>query len=93
MELNLGKCLACDVDLEEVFPDSTRHHQFKDAIDLTFHGGYGEKIDGNRPLRFSLCGLCGDRFFNLFPGVHKILLELSLQEESDGSPIRGAYRN
>lgn len=94
MELKLGKCLGCDIDLEEVFDGSSKMHQFKDAIDLTFMGGYGEKIDGNQAIRFSLCDLCSDRFFNLFPGILEYFLEFSLVDmPADIEAMRNAKQN
>jgi hypothetical protein len=74
-QLHKGHCVECLTELVNVHAaEGELENQYEDVLDLVFFPGYGEKIDGDKTLRFHLCNECADKLFGLFPNLYAQLL-------------------
>jgi hypothetical protein len=84
MQATPGFCLECGATLLPVFgEESKRFVQFMDCLNLILSPGYGEQIDGDEIVDFTLCPHCSQALFNLFPNLKA---RLEFYADSDNAP-------
>ena len=75
------KCSVCDGELEPVYEYT--NNQYKDAMHLKLHPGYGEYFDGDDYVDVFMCEGCTDSLFENFPRLRdNINDELDRQAQS-----------
>lgn len=69
-------CTNCGNPLEEVFEGSANAHQYKDALHIQVHLGYGtyadHDLDQDGSPNGQFCLICAAELCDAFPGIRKM---------------------
>lgn len=71
-----GRCHACDAVLEGVFEGTAVHNQYREALEITFSGGYGEFVDlTGVSYPVVICESCANALCDTVPWIRTLLRE------------------